>query len=86
MTAGAKADKATEPNPAALTAAACKKPSRNLVPKAMFSRAGLPISRTRKKNQSVPLKSKCWCKEMRTTGIELKTYFIMTSTVRRNQV
>lgn len=55
LTAGASADKVTVPNPAARTAVACNNPSMKRTPRGMVSMAWLPMSRTRKKNQSVAL-------------------------------
>lgn len=56
FTAGARAASATVPNPAARTAVACKKPMMTRTPTGISAMAGLPISKTKKKNQSVTLK------------------------------
>lgn len=58
LTAGASADKVTVPNPAARTAVACSNPSMKRTPRGMVSMAWLPMSRTRKKNQSVALQKR----------------------------
>lgn len=58
FTAGARAESETVPNPAALTAIACKSPMMNLTPSGIESIAGFPMSRTIKKNQSVKLEMK----------------------------
>jgi hypothetical protein len=55
LTAGVNADSDTVPNPAARTAVACSKPRAKRVPSGTDAMASLPISRTRKKNQSVTL-------------------------------
>ena len=55
LTAGAKADKETVANPAARTAHACRRPMITRMPAGMLVTAGLPMSRTKKKNQSVTL-------------------------------
>lgn len=55
LTPGARAASGIEANPEALTADACIRPSRTLWPKGIASKALLPISKTRKKNQSVKL-------------------------------
>ena len=55
MTAGARAEIETAPKPAALTAIAWSKPMRNLIPTGIASIAGVPMSKTIKKNQSVKL-------------------------------
>ena len=55
LTAGARLARETAAKPAARTAAACSKPMINLIPSGIESTAGLPMSNTRKKNQSVPL-------------------------------
>ena len=55
FTAGAREDRETVPKPAARTAVAWSKPMMNRTPMGMELIAGLPMSSTRKKNQSVAL-------------------------------
>ena len=55
LTAGARAESATVPKPAARTAVACSSPRSTRTPVGMLEIEGLPISRMRKKNQSVAL-------------------------------
>jgi hypothetical protein len=58
LTAGAKAERLTIEKPAARTAVACSSPSMIRTPTGIDSMVWLPISRRRKKNQSVPLGDK----------------------------
>jgi hypothetical protein len=55
LTAGARAERFTIAKPAARTAVACNSPSMTRTPTGIDSMAVLPISRRRKKNQSVVL-------------------------------
>lgn len=55
LTAGARADRAMVPKPAARTAVACSRPMMNRTPRGMEEIAGVPMSSTKKKNQSVAL-------------------------------
>ena len=86
LTAGARAERGTEPKPAALTAVACKRPSRTLTPTGIASIACVPISRTKKKNQSVKLNKSLECQrrkiEVRWKGPDFRA----RTTVRRNHV
>ena len=54
-TAGANVESGIVPNPAARTAFACKNPMAKRTPSGMASKVGLPMSNTKKKNQSVKL-------------------------------
>lgn len=75
LTAGAKALREMVANPAARTAKACKRPIMNRVPSGTCSISGLPMSKTRKKNQSVPLKETgSVVREGTTTMCSLKDY------------
>jgi hypothetical protein len=58
LTAGAKAERLTIAKPAARTAVACNNPSMTRTPTGIDSMVLLPISRRRKKNQSVVLQDK----------------------------
>jgi hypothetical protein len=55
LTAGASADSESAPKPAARTATAWRSPIANRVPSGIVTIAELPMSRMRKKNQSVQL-------------------------------
>ena len=55
LTPGARAASGTAAKPAALTAVACTNPSKTLKLRGIASIASVPISKTRKKNQSVRL-------------------------------
>ena len=55
LTPGARAASGTAANPAALTAVACMSPSKTLRFRGISSITGVPMSKTRKKNQSVRL-------------------------------
>ena len=86
LTAGARAERGTEPKPAALTAVACKRPSRTLTPTGIASIACVPISRTRKKNQSVKLDKLFECQRKQIEVWWKRLYLRATTTVRRNHV
>ena len=82
LTAGARAERLTIAKPAARTAVACNSPSMIRTPTGIESMAGLPISRRRKKIQSVALRDEVQsCVEDCTNA-----HFKIISTVRRNQV
>ena len=82
LTAGARAERLTIAKPAARTAVACNIPSMIRTPTGIDAMASLPISRRRKKNQSVMLQNKF---SHAVDGCK-KSHFKMINTVRRNQV
>lgn len=72
LTAGAKFERLTIPNPALLTAALCNNPSSILRPTGILSISEFPISRTKNDTQSVRVsrvmkatRNQVWCEGKR---------------------
>lgn len=82
LTAGARAAKGTIENPAARTAMACISPAKTRTLSGISSITGFPISKTKKKNQSVMLKNR----EHEHGGAINYTYVSNNTMVRRNHV